>query len=216
MCGGALITKNHVLTAAHCLYDLDLQDIQIVAASSNLRFQQRKIYRLNSSISYDEWAGMHELTDTGFHDIAVIELDVQDTKIEPVSLTKLSDSELVGKKVTLAGWGDSNNDDEPPSLLQKVSLTILDKEDCEKRVSSVWNKQCKLSSWMMCIAAEPWALGSNGDSGSPILDANNDIVGVLSAVSEGTLDMAKCVNSIMQASYYKKFIREVTMGEANF
>ena len=143
-CGGALLTDKHVLTAGHCTFDLNYKpfeasDIRVVVAehhqSDTSDGVQHDISSYKNHPQYD--------ASTLDNDFSVLHLaspvELGDRAI-PACLPDLrfSGDKLVGKYLTVSGWGRENFIEtdydygyrDYPELLQSVNLPVLSQEDC--------------------------------------------------------------------------------------
>lgn len=139
-CGGTLLTDQHVLTAAHCTFDfwddpIEASDIQVVVAEHNQNddvdgmpheirsYKNHPQYSVAALYDYD-FSMFHLTTPVKFGDRAV-----------PACLPDLrfSEDKLVGKYLTVSGWGwMANYRGSEPDLLQSVDLPVVSQHDCRK------------------------------------------------------------------------------------
>ena len=144
-CGGSIISVNHVLTAAHCMFYRD-------------RVTNRRVPLKNSEITVV--TGMHDTTDSnktvhnisgyenhpeyptyGNYDITIITLSSPITfsrVASPVCLPASVTPQYTGQVATVTGWGNTvqhnYGEDKPPnypSILQEVNVTVVSNEDCQ-------------------------------------------------------------------------------------
>lgn len=181
-CGGTIISKRWILTAAHCTQNSNKEPIpasQIsIRAGSSSKYSGKEYQVKNYYI--------HENYNSTLvrNDIAVLELeeDINVSNGKAISLLSSDDvkagATAPGVMSTVTGWGRvSVNPDSLTSTLQKVQLPLVD----YNTVYPVWGPQ------PMTILFAGYVNGSkdacNGDSGGPlIVDVNGEkrVAGIVS------------------------------------
>ncbi|KAM9324564.1 trypsin-like [Gastrophryne carolinensis] len=167
-CGGSLINKQWVVSAAHCYQSR----IQVRIGEYNIRetegteqfIQSEKIIRHEKYNSY-----------TIDNDIMLIKLSspaVLNDVVQPIPLP--SQCATVGTLCLVSGWGNTLSSNSNPDILQCVNVPVVSVESCKESYPG------RITDNMICLGYPEGGKDScQGDSGGPVV-ANGELQGVVS------------------------------------
>ncbi|KAF5903775.1 mast cell tryptase-like, partial [Clarias magur] len=172
-CGGSLISKNWVLSAAHCFQSITAPDITIYLGLASLEGSNANRQTATTSNII-----LHQAYDpvSNDNDIALVQLDSPVTfnyYVVPVCLTASNSFLPAGTNVWVTGFGriGSNVNLPSPQTLQEVEVPIVSNSDCGNSYSPT-----SITNNMICAGLSQGGKDScQGDSGGPLVIRVNGI-----------------------------------------
>ncbi|XP_076621621.1 soluble guanylate cyclase 89Db [Colletes latitarsis] len=180
-CAGSLITRRHVLTAAHCMEKFDKRNIKLVLADNNRpKLDKQAIVRRIKSVIIHE--NFHSYTYN--NDIAIIEMDRPvdvNGIVRTACLPEDKAIDYTGATATVVGWGQTGETEPVSDELRKVNLPILSQEECDE---AGYHKN-RITENMFCAGFLDGKLDACfGDSGGPLhvkgTYGHLEVVGIIS------------------------------------
>ncbi|XP_069030943.1 enteropeptidase-like [Embiotoca jacksoni] len=182
ICGASLIGKDWLLTAAHCVYGMNVH-IQDWTAVLGLHSRSNR-YEASVQIREIDRVIIHRDYNrrTKQADIAMMHLQqpVDFTQwVQPVCLPARGQNFAIGRICYIAGWGRDAEDGVRPDILQQARVPLVSRTLCQSQILKY-----NITSSKLCAGYPVGGVDScKGDSGGPLMCLDNGhwtAIGVIS------------------------------------
>ncbi|CAH1364561.1 unnamed protein product [Tenebrio molitor] len=184
-CGAALLNENWAITAAHCVDNVPPSDLLLRLGEHDLStesepylHQERRVQIVASHPQFDPRTFEYDLALLRFYEPVTFQ-----PNILPVCVPQ-TDENFVGRTAYVTGWGRLYEDGPLPSILQEVSVPVINNSVCESMYRSAGYIE-HIPHIFICAG---WRRGGfdscEGDSGGPMVIQRDDkrflLAGVIS------------------------------------
>ncbi|XP_033351311.1 chymotrypsin-2-like [Bombus vosnesenskii] len=171
-CGGSVLNRYYVLTAAHCVFDEQASEVKIISGTKNLSDSPTSVHQAVKFIVHDEY----NPSDSWINDIALIKVN-KPFEIGPqlnyVPLPEANRNIPDNSRAIVSGWGRIRENGPLSTTLKKATIYITNQNTCKNAYRRIYDTQ-------ICASNPKSEKGAcNGDSGGP-LTVNGKIVGIVS------------------------------------
>ncbi|XP_063220612.1 proclotting enzyme-like [Bacillus rossius redtenbacheri] len=168
-CGGSLVDKTHILTAAHCVAHMSSWDVARVTVrlgdhniktNSEVRHIEKKVKRVVRHRGFD--------SRTLYNDVAILTLDSAvpfSKQVHPICLPR-GNSLYAGKTATVIGWGSLRESGPQPAVLQEVNIPVWTNSECKAKYGNA--APGGIVEHFLC-AGQAGRDSCSGDSGGPLM-----------------------------------------------
>uniref|UniRef100_F6V6U3 Peptidase S1 domain-containing protein n=1 Tax=Ciona intestinalis TaxID=7719 RepID=F6V6U3_CIOIN len=204
-CGGSIIDKNWILTAAHCVENKPESYRGILGNYFNKMVDEEETIVGFSSVHIHKSYNDNTL-DNDIALLKVAEPIVFNDHVKPVCLPEYNAgvSYVPNTDVIISGWGTLKSNGALSNALQQAYVDIVSLEECGKRYSSVFAPS------VMCagILDKGGIDTCQGDSGGPLVDPNGNVQ--LGVVSWGRgCALAQYPGVYTLVSYYRRWLDNI-------
>lgn len=193
-CGGSLIARDVVLTAAHCQGGVDHVTVGRHNVSNYADGEDITIREELPHPSYDDSKDLpvEDLRNLD-NDFMLVFLDRAADNAVPIKLNSDVSFPTIGHYATSMGWGDIDiqfDYQTASNVLKQVALKIVSNEDCENSEPLIvngtpYNYMDQITKNMMCAKGGDHEDTCQGDSGGPLIVGSNDEAVQVGVVSGG-------------------------------
>lgn len=190
-CGGSLIARDLVMTAAHC--DSIQQNTVRVGAHSRIPIDGDSVgitRTISQRFVHPDWN-----SSTFCNDFMIMQLDepVPIDLYRPVSINRLESVPRKGQNLTVIGFGSLQENGAIPDTLQEVEIDYIPQDEC---ISDFHFADLVDEDLMICAGvAEGGKDSCQGDSGGPLVIKNGNGTDILVGIVSWGLGCARPVSS---------------------
>ncbi|XP_055698249.1 serine proteinase stubble [Phlebotomus papatasi] len=184
-CGAALLNENWAITAAHCVDNVPPSDLLLRLGEYDLAeeeepygYQERRVQIVASHPQFDPRTFEYDLALLRFYEPVIFQ-----PNIIPVCVPD-SDENFIGRTAYVTGWGRLYEDGPLPSVLQEVTVPVIENSICE----AMYRRAGYIEHIPHIFICAGWKNGGfdscEGDSGGPMVIQRHDkrfqLAGVIS------------------------------------
>ncbi|XP_013099237.2 trypsin-1 [Stomoxys calcitrans] len=174
ICGGSIIAKQWILTAAHCT-DGKKPDRLKVRLGTSISSKGGELHEVAEIFQHEKFNYSNVDYDYSLLKLAR-EIEFDETK-QAVKLPETKEDAMDGDLCFVTGWGNTQNASESREWLRLTEVPIFNQEQC----SDKYKKFGGVTERMICAGyIEGGKDACQGDSGGPLVTESGMLVGVVS------------------------------------
>ncbi|XP_053483904.1 granzyme B(G,H)-like [Ictalurus furcatus] len=206
MCGGFLIRKDYVLTAAHCVDNIDYSgkdklEVLLGAHNINRKESQQQRIQVQKYILHPCYK-RHERP----NDIMLLKLKSkakENKSVKVLALPKKNENLPARQECSIAGWGKTKQNSAESSVLREVNLKLQNTSQCK----TLWQNYFDTDN-MICTVSDGKKAFCQGDSGSPLI-CGNEPQGIAAYTYPNNCLNRTYPEVYMKISYFLPWIKQV-------
>ncbi|XP_071859195.1 chymotrypsin-2-like [Bombus fervidus] len=171
-CGGSVLNKYYVLTAAHCVVDEQPSQVEVITGTKDLSGSPTFVHQAVKFIVHAKY----DPYNNWINDIALIKVNKPfetGPHLSFVSLPQANQNIPDNSRAIVSGWGRIRQYGPTSTTLKKATIYITNQNTCKDVYRKIHDTQ-------ICANDPKIERGAcNGDSGGP-LTVNGSIVGIVS------------------------------------
>lgn len=129
VCGGSIISKSWILSAAHCVQSLEAKSL---IRAGSVKSWGGKAFKIKRTVVHPKWNDYFHT-----YDFALFELSTPlpyNYAVQPIQLPVAQSEVPEGSNVTVIGWGRITEDGPVSENLMMTSLTTINRAQCQERL----------------------------------------------------------------------------------